>query len=101
MANEQTRRRTGRTTALIEQSAKDWLYMVCTNRKEAERVMREARRMGLDIPMPITHDDLIVGRFCGRGIRGFLVDDVDMVLAVLARGVPVRSAALDPLPVSP
>lgn len=67
----------GKTTELIRLAAKDWLYIVCLNYARARNTFEMARSMGLQIPFPITWDEFIGGRFCGRGIKGFLIDDLD------------------------
>lgn len=84
----------GKTTALVEKAAKEHLYIVCRDRARADDVFRGALSEGFNIPNPITFDDLICGRFHGKGIRGFLIDDVDALLQLVARGVPVVAAAM-------
>ena len=81
-------RGTGKTTALIRLSAEGGCYIVCHSWEEANRVYGRAVEMGLRIPVPITHDEFLSSRYYGRGIRGFLIDNVDMLLSRLS-SVPI------------
>lgn len=89
-------RMSGKTTELIQRAAKDWLYIVCLNRREVERVAEEASRMGQDIPFPITFKEFVRGEFSSKHgrIKGFLIDNVDVMLAHAARGVPVVAVTM-------
>lgn len=51
-------RREGKTTEIIKVAAKNFSYIVCLSQEEASRVAQEARNMGLDIPFPLTFDEL-------------------------------------------
>ena len=88
-------RGTGKTEKLIELAAKDFSYIVVRNKMIARSVAKRAREMGVDIPFPLTYDEFIKGKFYGRGIRGFMIDDVDALLWYLARGVKVKALSLD------
>ena len=86
---------TGKTKKLIELAAKDFSYIVVRNAIIARSVAKRAREMGVNIPFPLTYDEFIKGKFYGRGIRGFMIDDVDALLWYLARGVKVKALSLD------
>jgi len=77
-------RGTGKTTTLIQQSAKEGHYIICHSTREASRICSVAKRMRLHIPMPITYGEFLNRRYYGRGITGFLIDDLDMLLAELS-----------------
>ena len=83
----------GKTQALIERAAKDQLYIVCTNRAEAHRVGRLAVDQCLEMPFPISFEDFIARRYCARGIRGFLFDNVDEMLQQYS-SVPIAAMTL-------
>jgi hypothetical protein len=78
----------GKTTEAIRLSAKHWYYIVCLSRNEAYRISKEAQKLDLDIPFPLSFEDLVLGRFSSN-IDGFIIDNVDMLLQQLARGVKV------------
>lgn len=84
----------GKTTEAIKIAAENFAYIVCHSLDEAYRVAQQARAEGLDIPFPLTFDEFVTGAFCrgGRGVRAIIVDNVDMLLALLAQGVPVLAA---------
>lgn len=84
----------GKTTELIRISAENFSYIVVDSRRRAAAVFHQAKDMGLDIPFPITYDELINGDFYGKGIAAFLIDDIDQLVQRLARGVPVRAITI-------
>jgi hypothetical protein len=84
----------GKTTELIKMANKEWLYIVCIDRRAVENTANLARQLGIDIPFPITFEDLVYGRFHPPGIKGFLVDDVDVFLRQRSRGVPIHAIAV-------
>lgn len=87
-------RNSGRTSKLIALAADDYSYIVCSSHAECARIARQADVMGLSIPFPITYMEFAQGKFCGRGIASFCVDNVDMLLVYLARGVPVKAITI-------
>ena len=92
-------RHTGKTTKLIMESHDKWFYIVCIDRKMADWTFDYARKLGVDIPNPITFEDLLQGRFYPRGIKGFLIDDFDVMiesfLRRITRGVSVETIVLN------
>lgn len=88
-------RQSGRTTNLIKQAAEGWLYIVTLDCQRRRFVADHARKLGLDIPFPITFQDFLHGRFHRPGIRGFLIDDADTMLQHLAKGVPVVAVTME------
>jgi len=87
-------RRAGKTTRAIIKAADEGLYIVCDTPAEATRVFQQAKEMGLNIPFPITTDDLLQRRFHGRGIRGLIIDNAEQLLQRIAYGVEVRMITL-------
>ena len=83
-----TKRGGGKTTQLIELSAKTGAYIVCHSHSTAGGIMRMALQSDLKIPLPITYDDFINKRYYGAGIKGFLFDDVELFVQSLTR-VPI------------
>lgn len=76
------RRACGKTTELIKQSSKEHLYIVCADRNRLNVITQMAREMKLDIPFPITVDELPLR---SPHIKEVLVDDVEAVLYQLIR----------------
>jgi hypothetical protein len=71
-------RQVGKTRELIKLSAKEHLYIVCADKQRLENITRMARKMELDIPHPITVDELPLR---SRFIKQVIVDDVEYVLS--------------------
>ncbi len=88
-------RQTGRTTELINKCAEyNYALIVCPNRAIAEYTFDMARDMMINIPMPITFKEFAEGLFEGRNIDAILIDNLEMVLNDMARGVPIAEVVL-------
>jgi len=88
-------RGTGKTEKLIELAAKDFSYIVVRNKVVARSIAGRARKMGVNIPFPLTYEEFIEGKFSERDINGFMIDDADALLWYLARGAKVKALSLD------
>ena len=87
----------GKTTRLIERSAKEQLYILTSTKHRARAIFDTAKRMGLVIPYPVTVEEYFRGsKFAGSSIRrdGLLIDDSDDVLRVIFRGIPIREVTM-------
>jgi EAL domain-containing protein (putative c-di-GMP-specific phosphodiesterase class I) len=75
------KRACGKTTELIKVASEKHLYIVCADRNRVHVVSQMAREMKLNIPFPISVEEL--------PLRGYmdevLVDDVEAVLYQLIR----------------
>lgn len=71
-------KRSGKTNELIKLSEETGYTIVCSNLKEA--LINSKKGI---IPFPITFDDFINKNYYGKGIKGFLIDDVDHLLRYL------------------
>ncbi len=74
------KRACGKTTWLIEQSAKEWLYIVCASEERAHNIFQMAKDDELDIPFPNTVRELPLKNM---RIEKVLVDDIEDVLKEL------------------
>lgn len=88
-------RNAGKTTELIALASDEGGYIVCHSHKEAHRISRVAEISGKQIPFPITYDEYLRGSFCGRNIKAFYIDNVDLLLARIAKGVPVKAISIN------
>jgi hypothetical protein len=86
-------RRNGKTLEAIKKSAKTGSYLICRDQKECHRVAQVAREMGIDINFPISFDEFLKGLYSGRRIKGFVVDNADMLLQSLTH-VPIKLITL-------
>ena len=88
-------RQTGKTRHLITKCSQDeYSLIVCPTRMMCNYVFKEARNIGLKIPMPITFSDFAYGKFCPRNINKFYFDELQMSLEVMANGVPIDTAVI-------
>ena len=81
-------RNMGKTTTLIKMSAATGDYIVSKNFATADKIHKEAREMGLRIPLPITYNCFLERDYSSR-ISGFLFDDVDIFLQSISY-VPIN-----------
>lgn len=72
--------RCGKTYELIKKSSKEWLCIVCATDQQAEKIFIQAKSMGLNIPYPITADELLINRNSYIPIKKVLVDEIEQVL---------------------
>jgi hypothetical protein len=86
---------TEKTTELIEIASQEGGYIVCHNREEAYRISKTAEEIGKQIPFPITYDEYLNGSFCGKNIKAFYIDNVDLLLSRIAKGVPVNAISVN------
>lgn len=79
------RRRTGRTTELIQRCAQaerngEVSYIVCRSNEESYRIAKQAREMNLVIGFPISFDEFLHHSYAGEHIYNFFIEDADMLL---------------------
>lgn len=75
-------RGSGKTTLLLQVSAETQNTIVCFSESECRRLIKEAEQMGLNIPNPVTLEDVLEGRFRPLSIpnRSLLIDNVDLII---------------------
>ena len=88
-------RQTGKTRHLITKCSQDeYSLIVCPTRMMCNYVFKEARNMGLEIPMPITFSDFVAGKFYPKNVNNFYFDELQISLEVMANGVPIDTAII-------
>lgn len=73
-------RGTGKTTRLVQESAKRQIPIVCPTDINAKIILQRAKELNLQIPNPIPVLDLKIERHIGVG--DILVDDADLCFAM-------------------
>ncbi|MEV0357082.1 hypothetical protein AB0H71_13575 [Nocardia sp. NPDC050697] len=86
-------RQFGKTTAMIREAAELDAYIVVPDRQQAQLVADTARRLGVDIPFPITWREFASGAYHGRGIKRFVIDSLDQCIQSMT-SVPIVAASL-------
>ena len=79
----------GKTDALIEIAGKEFAYVVVADPRRATAVERRAQELNVKIPFPLTYDEFRRGEYFGRGVRAFVIDDVDDLVRSMSMNVPV------------
>lgn len=80
-------RQEGKTIEAIKMSAETGSYIVCYSQRECSRVFQVAQEMGLNILFPISFDEFLSKKYYSRHIKGFIIDNADMLLQHLT---PIR-----------
>lgn len=88
------KRGTGKSTWLLHESARTMQYIVCSHHAVAVSLQRAAQNLGLDIPFPLTYDEFVHQKFYGKGIKGFLIDNVEFLFQYISGSVPVTAVVL-------
>ena len=71
----------GKTTLLIERAAATGETIVCGSGERKDLVIALAKRLGYEIPTPISYFDFLERRYSMGETKGFLVDDLDEFFA--------------------
>lgn len=79
---------------MIKDAAQGFFHMVCFDAREVRRVCKQARSMGLDIPCPLTYEEFVSGKYYAPGIKGFLIDNADMLLQRISENVKIISVSM-------
>lgn len=88
-------RQSGKTTELIRRCSDDeYSLIVCPNQSMCKNTYAYAKELGLDIPMPITFDDFVNGKFDRRHVERFYFDELQMSLTAYAREVPIDTVVI-------
>lgn len=92
-------RRSGKTLRLIVLSEATRTPILVSNKKRAECLIDQAKRMGFDIPEPLTlHDYMNSNKFVGRrdiSENGIYIDNVDDVVKELFKDIPIKAVTFD------
>ena len=97
--------RSGKTTELIKQSIKNGYIIVCGSKKEAANIYMQAKVLKEvelnkylesqeSIPFLLTYDEFLTKKWIGKGITGFLIDDVDRLLIYMSNGIPIKTITI-------
>lgn len=90
-------RGSGKTTQLIKMAAESFGTMVVYGHQQASYVADLAKRMGLDIPYPITYREFLGQEYRASGIICLLVDDLESLVEYIASlngSTPIHAVAM-------
>ncbi len=85
-------RYSGKTTEIIKRSAAEGLYILTGTKKQARCIFDQAKRMGYDIPFPVTWEEFQRCKFQGSTIQkdGLLIDEAGWLLSYILNGIPIK-----------
>lgn len=83
----------GKTTDLIEEARKlkGYNLIVCSDIRAAQIVWKIILENKYDLPQPISFNEFIKGEFCGKNINCFLIDNADLLIQYLSKGVKIHA----------
>lgn len=87
--------RSGKTTKAIKIAAKNDLYIVCHSLGECSRIAQQAKDAGLNIRFPVTFEELIRKQYYAKGIKGIVIDNVDMLLQKLVPDLKIEAITIN------
>ncbi len=73
----------GKTTAAIKESGGRWSYILTATRKDAERIFRHAKKLGIKIPYPVTYNELSEASMQTGFVKELTIDDLDRILPLI------------------
>lgn len=88
---------TGKTTELIKRCAENGGYIVCMNKFSRDDIMSMAKEIKVKIPYPLTFSEFLRGRYYPQGVKRVYIDNADMLIKTIAKGVEVDSIVMDNL----
>jgi predicted HAD superfamily phosphohydrolase YqeG len=75
----------GKTTEAIKESNRTWKYILVLNYDRARQVAKLSKDLDIDIPFPITVEELKRDYLAGSNVEGLIIDELDDVLYALTR----------------
>ena len=91
----------GKTTELIKLASKGkYKLIVCYSRQDADRIfkhsleMEKRKEIKHHPPLPITYDEFLRGKYYGKNIESFLIDNAEFLITYLSKGVPIEAITL-------
>lgn len=89
-------RRSGKTTELIKESARTGAYIVVSCKNEARDVFRLSKELGLNIPYPLTVNEMIYESPSSYIFqKGILIDNLERILCCLFNYITIHTATVD------
>ena len=90
-------RQEGKTTELIKEASKlsGYNLIVCFDRREASRLWKIILENKYSLPQPISFGEFLNGQFSSQNINTFLIDNVDMLLQQLSKGVKIHAVSFN------
>jgi hypothetical protein len=88
-------RQGGKSETILRLAAQHFSYIVCPTLADVQELWQRARELDLmsKLPQPITWNEFINHRYRSRGIRSFMIDDLDRCIQTMT-DVEVKAVSL-------
>jgi len=83
----------GKTVEAIKIAHDTYSYLVVKDMERATKVYHYAIENGYQIPFPIKFETFLNKKYHGKGIKGFVIDDADLLLSKMVN-VPLKAITL-------
>jgi len=83
----------GKTLDLIRMASENNFDIVARDMKTVDYIFNLAKKHNLSISYPLTYHEFISKKYYGKGIKGFLIDDAEMLLQYLTN-VPIKAISI-------
>lgn len=87
----------GKTSDLIEEATKlsGYNLIICRDIRTVQNVWVKILEKKYNLPHPITFDDFINKRYYEKNINAFLIDDADLLLQYISKGVKIYAVSFN------
>ena len=85
----------GKTVELIKMADNYNGYIITMNQNSCDDIIELAKKHKCRINFPLTYEDLISGRFYGKGVNKFYIDNADYLIQYLAKGISIAAITLN------
>jgi hypothetical protein len=87
-------RQTGKSEQILRLAVEHFAYIVCPTMQEVTDLWSRAKELNLDIPQPITWDAFVDHRYYSRGIKAFVIDNLDLCVQSMTT-VDIKGVSLN------
>ena len=84
----------GKTVTLIKMSSERNIPILVTTETECKRILKQAEKLNVTIPTPITWNDIISGNIKPRHINSCVIDETEYFLDYILGGIKVEAFTL-------
>ncbi len=93
----QTLRGGGKTTEIIKEARRlpGYNLIICQNKWAVRDIWKIIVEKKYDLPQPITFEEFIRGQYHGRNINAFLIDNADLLIQYISKGVKIHAITMN------
>lgn len=87
-------RQSGKSEQILRLAVEHFAYIVCPTMEQVTELWARARELNLDIPQPITWDAFVAHRYHARGVKAFVIDNLDLCIQYMT-SVDIKGVSLN------